>query len=120
MISNYFVQILSFANYFLDNRILSKNLLTDKINLEIYLGDIPQLALDLYQHLITDMKTYRGSHSGQLPSRMIRLKLKIRNAIYPAHLESFWFILGSIFALHFVGIKQSFNSFNSLTMSSER
>lgn len=33
--------------------------------------------------------------------RLARVKTKVRNGVYPAHLESLWVVIGVVMALHF-------------------
>ena len=46
--------------------------------------------------------------------RLIRLKVKLRNGAYPAHLESLWVIMAVVMALHFLKYKGPHESINML------
>lgn len=44
--------------------------------------------------------------------RLTQIKSRIRNAVYPAHLESFWVISMLVMAIHFSSRKVPFDTVN--------
>jgi carnitine O-palmitoyltransferase 1, liver isoform len=46
--------------------------------------------------------------------RFARFRSKVRNGVYPAHLESLWVIMGLIMSLHYSSVKLPYDSVNKL------
>lgn len=44
--------------------------------------------------------------------RFVLFKIKVRNGVYPAHLESLWIIMALIAALHFAAYKVPYDLVN--------
>lgn len=44
--------------------------------------------------------------------RMARFKSKVKNGVYPAHLESLWLVIGLAAAIHFSGKRVPFDLVN--------
>jgi carnitine O-palmitoyltransferase 1, liver isoform len=46
--------------------------------------------------------------------RFAQYRIKVRNGVYPAHLESLWIILAVVFSLHRASMKMPYDAVNTI------
>jgi carnitine O-palmitoyltransferase 1, liver isoform len=46
--------------------------------------------------------------------RLAQYRIKVRNGVYPAHLESLWIIMAIVFSLHRASLKMPYDAVNRI------